>query len=141
MSWYGWIPIITSTLLVEKVIRDLRRSSLSTETRNEYLLLPKIDQAELIPLSEQDKQKYKHSFDQSTRATMRSHLEPASTDEVYYYLRDFDDKDTTNLHRVAVIINNDGFVKNSYFAQKAFRKIYKHVISAHANYNFVIYIH
>ncbi|MBU4000581.1 hypothetical protein KKG29_05445 [Patescibacteria group bacterium] len=111
MSWYGWIPIITSTLLVENVIRDIRRSSLSTETRNEHLLLPKINQAELIPLSGQDKQKYNRRFDQSTRATMRFHLNPASTDEVYYYLRDFDDKDTTNLHRVAVIVNNDGFVK------------------------------
>jgi len=115
MWYFGWIPILTSTLLVDVAIRDLRKKLIPTTERNEYLYPLKVDQREIKAWDEKQKSNYKKYFDENTRKDLLVKLNLISLKEendAIFYLRDFDDKDPNKLNIVVFTINMSNIVED-----------------------------
>lgn len=111
MSWYGWIPVLTSNLLVEQAVGKLRITAISTKIKNNYILPPKIEQTETSVRSGEQLKNHIDYFDSSIINNLKDHFNLSSEDEVFYYLRDFDDKEHSKLSIVALSLNQNYTIK------------------------------
>lgn len=117
MYCYGWIPILTSKLAVQDAIRKLKRDVVSTSPENEFILNHKIDQNNSSkPTNSSNSESFRKDninyFSDSIRDTIKSHLKSSSDDLTFFYMRDFDDEDSSKLERVAVVIDKKCYVKS-----------------------------
>ena len=111
MHWYGWIPILTSRLLIRPARSRLNENSSSIlGCPREHLLNLRINNthANHNTLS---KDKYSKSFSPAIRESIKSVFNPPAGTDIYYYLRDLDDINTEILYTIVLAMDYSGRVK------------------------------
>ncbi len=102
--WFGWLPILSDSLMPKRAVAELTDSSVGTDVDRTFVSAPV---GEDVKRADKDK---KRAFPQKVLEYIRSTLGAAAGDSVFCYLRDFDDTGRNPPRRVAIAMDADAFV-------------------------------
>lgn len=100
MFWFGWVPILTSKLLCEHALKQLRLIAVPLG-KGEYFL----------PSKANSKTSSQDLFTENVRESIMAEIKKESP-EIFYFFKKFSDISIGGLKRVAISIGEENLVRN-----------------------------